>query len=88
MPQQTETVMVDNLDQFVTVLADWHGSKVASLKHMQTIPDGTEVAINEGASNILTGDLLKGFQLGIDLALMELGTLPFYTEAEPEPVPV
>ena len=80
MTQQSDTVMVEDLDAFVAVLADWHTSKVAGLKHMQSIPAGAEVTFNEGSSNILTGDLLKGFQLGIELSLLELGTLPFYTE--------
>jgi len=64
----------------VAVLTDWHQKKVATLLHMQSVPDGTEVVIGEDAPMILTGDLLKGFILGVELALIELGKLPFEAE--------
>lgn len=81
----TKTVMVDDLDQFVRVLMAWHAKKVATLRHMKDIPDGTEATQDDQEPVILTGDMLKGFRMGLDLALEEMGTLPF--EAELEDVP-
>lgn len=82
----TKTVMVDDLDQFVRVLMAWHANKVAMLRHLQNIPDGTEASKDDEEPVILTGDMLKGFQMGLEVALEEMGTLPF--EAELEEVPV
>ena len=80
-----DTVEIDNIDHFVAILTGWHAGKVKTLQHMLEIPEGTEMLVDGSASGvILTGDMLAGFQAGIGLALMELGTLPF--TAEPEPV--
>ena len=81
-PQQPETVEVENLDQFVKMLMAWHQSKVTQLNHMLQIPEGVEVVVNETESHILAGDLRKGFIIGLELGLMELGTLPFAAEME------
>ena len=81
----TKTVMVEDLDQFVQVLMAWHANKVAMLRHMKDIPEGTEATQDDQPPVIMTGDVLKGFRMGLDLALEELGTLPF--EAELEEVP-
>ncbi len=87
-PVAPATIEVENLDQFVQMLAGWHDQKVKTLKHMLEVPDGTEMVVT-GASPmtvILAGDMLVGFKAGLELALMELGTLPFLYEVEPEPV--
>lgn len=75
---------VDDMDTFFKLLSNWHSSKVSVLKHMLTIPEGTEVSSieEEGTYMVLTTEILKGFRLGIELSLMELGTLPFYPEVE------
>lgn len=81
------TVDVNDLDTFVQVLTHWHSNKVALIEHMKTIPDGTEVQFEEGMpASILTGDLLKGFQLGLAFSLSELGKLPFEAEMEDDEV--
>ena len=75
----TDTVPIENLDMFVRALTDWHSRQVEVLKHMQDIPEGTEVQFNEGQTDVLSGDLRKGFAMGIELSLIELGELPFVT---------
>lgn len=86
-PTTETTVDVNDLDSFVQLLSQWHGNKVALLNHMKTIPDGTEVVLEEGLpASILTGDLLKGFQLGLGFSLSELGKLPFAVEMEDDEV--
>jgi hypothetical protein len=77
-----ETVDVTDLDQFVRILVTWHNEKVKVLSHMLSIPPGSEATLDEGTSIKLSGDSLKGFQLGVQLALIELGTLPFSFEPE------
>ena len=87
MNQQSETVVVTNIDQFIQLLSGWHESKVKTLEHMLSVPEGIEVTFNEEAPQILTGDLHKGFLMGLSLALMELGTLPFGVEMEVDDQP-
>lgn len=82
---QPETVMIDSLDAFVRALTHWHTHKVQVLKHMQSIPEGSEVTRSTGSDSPeeqikLSGDMLKGFILGLELALDELGELPFEAE--------
>lgn len=79
MTQSNDTVILSDIDTFVTALTTWHKKQIATLAHMQKIPNGTEVCFNEGKTDVLTGDLLKGFIMGIELALIEMGTLPFVT---------
>ena len=85
MSEPTETVAVENLDQFVMVLTAWHDNKCQVLKHLLEIPEGSEVQVSDDEPRIMTGDLLAGFRLGIEMALSELGTLPFVAEMEDVP---
>ena len=76
------TVLVDvnNLDQFVKILTAWHQEKVGALEHMLQVPEGVEVTYQDEAPTMLSGDLHKGFIIGLTLGLIELGTLPFLVE--------
>lgn len=85
-PEAIETIQVDNLNQFVEYLMRWHTTKCNVVRHMQSIPEETGVEFN-GEELILAGDLRKGFQLGLTVALSELGTLPFAVEAVEETPP-
>ena len=76
------TVPMSDLDQFVRHLVTWHSMKVAELEHVLQIPQGTEVRFNDEGPQVLTGDLHKGFLIGLSLGLMELGNLPFVIETE------
>ena len=85
--QQTEIpaelLAVNDLDHFITLLTDWHNKQVATIKHLQQVPDGIKVVIGEGAEaqeKLMEGDFRDGFTLGLDLALNYLGTLPFMAE--------
>lgn len=84
MTDQKETIEITNLHDFITLLIRWHDTKMRLLKHLNTMPEGTQVEI-EGVTEEFTGDLRRGFQLGITVALSELGELPFAAEVdEPE----
>ena len=76
-----QPIEIDDLDQFVKILTAWHASKVKILNHLTQIPEGTEM-VSGTSSVILQGDVLKGFVAGIEVALMELGKLPFTYELE------
>lgn len=84
-----ETIEVYDLGQFIKYLTAWHSHKVEILKHMINIPEGSEMVVDEesASSVIMTGDMLAGFKAGIELALIELGTMPFGYELEPEEIP-
>ena len=82
-PAVPETVQVQSLDHFITLLIRWHDTKVRLLKHMEEIPEGAVIEI-EGTDKAFTGDLREGFKLGIFVALAELGTLPFAVEMDEE----
>ena len=72
-----------DLDQFVTLLTDWHNRQVATIKHLQDVPEGSKIIIGEGEEaeeKIMEGHFLEGFQLGLDIALNYLGSLPFTAE--------
>lgn len=76
------TIEIDDLEQFVKIMAGWHGQRVSILQHMLEVPDGTEMIVGDESPTrvILTGDMLAGFKAGIELSLIELGTLPFVYE--------
>lgn len=76
------TIEISDLEQFVKIMAGWHVQKVKILQHMLEIPDGTEMIVGDESPTrvILTGDMLAGFKAGIELSLIELGTLPFVYE--------
>lgn len=87
MNQKPETVLVQSIDQFIQLLSGWHQGKVQTLEHMLGMPEGIEVTFNDEAPQILSGDLHKGFLMGLSLALMELGTLPFAAEMDVDDKP-
>lgn len=77
-----DIVEIKDLDHFVMLLSKWHTSKVNVIKHMLEVPESSEVCIGEDAPIQVTGDFRKGYQLGLSLALSELGELPFVAELE------
>ena len=78
-----ELLAVTDLNQFIQLLTDWHNRQVATVKHLLEVPAGMQMIIGDGedAKEMkLEGERLEGFQLGLDLALNFLGTLPFMAE--------
>ena len=79
----SDMLPITDLDQCITLLADWHNRQVATVNHLCTVPEGVKVVIGEGEEakeQILEGKFLEGFQLGLNIALNYLGTLPFMAE--------
>lgn len=82
MTLPTDTVEINDLNQFVSVLTEWHSHRVTMLKHLREAPETVEVSVGNEEAIRLDGDFRKGFQLGISLALSEMGELPFVAEME------
>lgn len=77
----TEPVIdVQDLGQFVAMLQAWHKKQVATLRHMTTIPVGTQVQVEGEPDLELDGDVYRGYVMGINIALAHLGELPFNAE--------
>lgn len=81
LPQVPETIPIDDVNQFAQHLIAWHKSKVAHCHHLLKVPEGAAFEIGE-ETLVLTADVLKGFKFGIEMALMQLGTLPIAVEFE------
>lgn len=79
-PQTEDTdqiIPIESVDQMAHLLNQWHQHKLRVLQHMVAIPEGSEVSINEETEHKLEGDMLKGFQIGVSLCLIEFNSLPF-----------
>ena len=82
-PPAENTNAITDLNQFIELLSSWHSKRVKRLEEILQTPDGTEVTFGDVPAFVLTGDALKGFQVGVALALSQLGHLPFAAEHEP-----
>lgn len=76
-----ELIQITDLDSFARMVAAWHENRVARLRHMLDIPEGTEVEIGD-TKLVLTGEIKDAFRLGLHVALHEMGQLPFVAEFE------
>ena len=84
---EAETFPITDVNHFAQLVVAWHKRHVMRVAHYLNIPDGIEVKIDEDQPIVLTGDAYKAFLIAINLALNELGTLPFVAEMEPEEDP-
>jgi len=82
---QSGIIEVGSIEEFAHYLTGWHSTKVAELRHMLDMPSGVEMIIEEGGVEktvLMEGPMLAGFKAGVELALMQLGTLPFGVDLE------
>lgn len=75
-----EIIQISDMGQFIALMQDWHAKQVATVHHFTEIPPGVEVQVEGEEPFLLEGDTLKGFNLGINMALSYLGELPFYAQ--------
>jgi hypothetical protein len=85
--QNAETLQVKDLDTFVRLLGGWHKRQVQLLEHCLTVPEGQVAQVGDEPELVLQGDVRRGFIMGINMGLMQLGTLPFGIETEDAPTP-
>lgn len=81
---ENEKLFVTELSEFLPLFLDWHDRQVATLQHLLLVPTGTAVEIEDSETLVLEGDALRGFQLGLSMAMHYLGTLPFNTRPSAE----
>lgn len=81
LDQATNTdglIMVNNLDDFVTMITAWHTANADMLRKMATIPgDGGMTVEYNGQPEVMEGKFHSGFVMGITTALGMFGSLPF-----------
>ena len=77
---------VTELGEFIPLLENWHARQVKTVEHFFTVPEGQVVEIEGEPEFALEGDTMKGFKLGLSIALSYLGQLPF-SNAMMEEVP-
>jgi hypothetical protein len=91
-PKEDQLVTINTVGQFAQILAAWHANQCSVVKHLLELPEGAEFKIGDEDQErdlVLTGDTMAGFKFGIEMAMMQLGTLPFVAEVEdPAPEPV
>lgn len=74
---------IKSVNEFGALLFNWHHRQIATINHFLDVPEGTEVKVGEEGQITLSGDVLRGYKLGLELSLHYLGTLPFsYTPDE------
>lgn len=79
-----DTLEVTDLDTCIRLLTHWHSEKIAMLEHLMEIPPGTEVECNGLGTRTLSGETHDGFLIGLSVALIELGNLPFVAQVDEE----
>lgn len=88
VPAAADIVPIDSLDQFVQILTAWHDSRKQQCLKLLAVPEGTQFQVGDGieARDVtLEGPMLDGFRFGVEMALMQLGALPFAVEYEQAP---
>lgn len=78
--EHSEFLEIQDLDHFVYLLNGWHAQQVAELEHLLDIPEGAEVCLGDVEGITLSGETHTAFVIGLTLALMKLGELPFMSE--------
>ena len=68
------------IDQLTQLLVAWYQRQIGLLTHLSNVPEGTEVQVGdaeEAEAFLLEGDVLKGYRLGLNMALSNISSLPF-----------
>lgn len=73
---QSQEVIVEDIDAFARHMLRWFEIRSQQLKHLLTVPAGTAFEVGD-EEIVLDGDTLRGFKFGVEMAIMQLGTLPF-----------
>lgn len=81
VPVLPEIVPIVNTDQFAQILAAWHADRIKKIKQLLEVPEGTTFTVGE-EEVVLSGSTLASFKFGLEMALMQIGDLPFVAELE------
>lgn len=82
MSQEFPTDEDEGLAEFADLMTEWHQRKVANLRNVQEgCKEGTLIKMDDETGSIAMEERdALFFKLGIETALIELGTLPFKVE--------
>lgn len=71
--------MNHELAEFAELFRAWHAKKVGHLRYVQaSAKDGTRLVLGDDEEGVaMTNRDAQFFKLGLEAALVELGTLPF-----------
>lgn len=85
MTEQTDTVELNDLDDFVRHLMVWHSNRVDQLNQLMEVPEGVEIRFTvDGEEVVLAQENRKAFIAGMVVAKDLLGELPFTLMMEEE----
>ena len=77
-----QLLQISNIDQFDKIITDQKQIQVATIRHLNEIPEGIKKKKKDGEPFKLEGDTKRAFQLGLQMAMEYLGKLPFKPEYE------
>ena len=79
MSTEQEMIPVDNLDQFVQFIEQWHGNKLAQLEQLMAAPADVEIRFggDDGEDVVLPAEHRAAFHAGLVVAKDLFGSLPF-----------
>ena len=82
VPQASETVPIESIDQFAMLVAHWHGNRLKQLEQALTVPDDVEIAFQDesGEDVALSPEQRKGFLVGLAMAKSLFAELPFVAD--------
>lgn len=91
-PSAPDIVPMEDISQFAGLVAGWHNSRLNVLEQLLAVPDGATFEIGqegnpETETITLSGDMLRGFKFGVEMAKMQVKTLPFVVEFEDQATP-
>ena len=79
-PQMNQIEEITTISQLSQLVATWYDNQIAILDQLKGVPAGTQVQVGDKEANetyVLEGDVLTGYLLGLNLALSNIGSLPF-----------
>ena len=79
-PQTPDVRPIETLDDFETLVTQWHSNRISQVKHLASVPDDEQLLINNVA---LVGEERSAFIQGLMVALTYFETLPFQVTEVP-----
>ena len=78
---QSPSSTVLDTDSMAQLVIQWQQHIQATLKHFMTVPEDTEVELDDNKFT-LSGDALQAFKLGLLVAMKEFESLPFFASEQ------
>ena len=84
VPQASETVPINSIDQFAMLVAHWHNNRMEQLAQALNVPDEVEISFqNESGEDVaLSPEQRKGFLAGLAMAKSLFAELPFVVDLQ------